>query len=200
MPPKKSKDSKLAKKIKDISRRQAIKSAESQFSQQTVTDTAIDTTWTELPGSDLLFKLVQGTAFGQRDGNEVLMSGVKLELTLDNENSDGYNTFRIIGVLTQENYITDTAAHPAGVHGNMPSGFAGKYKVFYDRKFMLSGTGGQTAKFVNHWIPLRRKLNWVGAGTSSPNGVYPQFMIVSDSSALAHPDVVGTISVHYRDP
>jgi len=186
--------------IRRVARKQAIKAAESQYKCVTVADTAIASTWVTLPNTGSLTHITQGDNFGQRDGNEVLMSGIKLELTLDNENGDGYNVFRIVGVNSQYTLISDTGAHPLGVNGPWPESARGKYDVFYDKKFMLSGTGGQTARLVTHWIKNRMKLGYGSSATAPPVTKYPQFMIISDSSAAAHPDVVGTVCLHYRDP
>lgn len=145
----------------------------------------------------------QGDTNLTRDGNRIWIKSISVSFEL--VRADTTNIFRIMfvqwlpdngtsGDAVTYGEITTAGSYPLADMYNTQ--FGSKFRVLYDKTHKISAD--DTSKVIHFSLrPAVRKLNYNGTATSGTGHVYA--ILMSDSSAVSHPQVNGYVRVKFTD-
>lgn len=180
---------------------QSSKKRQKRFKQTTlVYDKYITTTYNAIAISDTptlldLTDIAQGVDLDQRLSYTVKITTIHFHLEFTASSADGYNTIRL---------MVAQAYNPDAVVGDLPDTLyevidPKRFKTLDDRLIPLTTYGSLLPKVVEFIVRPQvqtRYFNANGTGVISGRLMY---VFLSDSGAVTHPTVTGSIVVSYRD-
>lgn len=152
--------------------------------------------------TDQLYTLASGSDEDERTGFKIRLQGIYGKLLLTN--GDDTNVVRVV-LYANKGDNSSTATMPYGIYNKIDTEL---YTVYMDKHIHLKApfSGGTDQKqvivrhnFKNKYNAYQGKYHAYDtiATTSGTNRIY--MYIVSDSTAIAHPTVLGNIRCYYTD-
>lgn len=185
----------LTKRIKAISRSQALKVAESKYSCSLIAQSVSTTHY--INGS--FMTIPAGTTVGTRLGSSI--RGCYLRFNFKLANGDDSNIVRIMLIESNRNAVWNTLLPSA--HGCITPALRSQVKKIH-RDFAVAlnsgGVGGTVQKTFKMHVNLRGKLiEYEDATLQAPTKSGFYLVFVSDSGAINHPSVDVDVQFCYKD-
>lgn len=163
--------------------------------------------------------MVQGDSATTRTGNEILVDKIEWNMTVTYQ--DVYNTYRFILFVNKQTNGADMTNGTlfqgfatAGVNSMLNPSTTSQYRIIWDKQFhttayeVLTGVGtgtlnGNSVKQIRGSKTFKRPIRvkyTTNAGTIADiqtNAI--QLGIFSDSAAVLHPIVEGSVRIRFRD-
>ena len=183
----------LASKVASLAKKVRAQAPEHKEFLTTLSNTGVGNAGYLMP----LDTMAQGNSGITRLGNQITPKSLKFRYVLESEVADAYNQFRVIVVQAKNRNPLIVQDFPS-LHGSVTDEMRVKYTVMYDKTAMLqhiyAGNVAGVALPVSSYHQFkgsckpRRRIEYVdGSSTSTGSTLYAFF--VSDSAAVAHPDM-----------
>lgn len=177
---------------KTINRNSETKFRLISYNGQAITDTA------RTPINILLQNITQGDSQTQRQGNQIIVTGLFFSLTF--LYADDTNIVRLI-IYMPKDITDDMATDTISVNTAID---LDKYTVLEDRKVFVDNTSHKQAKFnykkkFNKGTRRGLQTIWhsTAGGDVTKNAI--KFYVVSDSTAISDPAMSGEVRLYYKD-
>lgn len=148
--------------------------------------------------------IAQGDGEGTRTGNSIFCRALNWKGQVFRTTSgNALQSFRIM-VVQDGQQITDSGPgvtdilESATVYSHLNKNTVGRFKVLYNRVFLMSSTG-ELGKNVNINIPMRHHVRYNGSATSdiAKGGLY--VLLLSDQSSTNYPSIQSELRLSYHD-